>query len=155
GTALRPGNYRVDRPRSAFYLPRTKAFPKSTEIETTLTFVNEAGGGRGGGGGGPVQGPPPIGDGLPSTGSGRAGGRGFVGLFFGTIASVTPTSEAVTMREHVSMVELPDDNYKPRFDDPRAGYGGLTFVDYSVTIGETLLMLYMRRNRLEKKDPCA
>jgi len=155
GNALRPGNYRVDRTRSAFYLPRTKAFPKNTEIETTLTFVNEAGGGRGGGGGGPVQGPPPIGDGLPSTGSGRAGGRGFDGLFSGTIASVTPTSEAVTMREHVSLVELPDDNYKPRYDDPRAGYGGLTFVDYSVPIGEPMQMRYIRRHRLEKKDPGA
>ena len=57
GGALRPGNYRVDRTRSAFYLPRTKAFPKNTEIEMTLTFANDAAGGRGGGGGGPAQGP--------------------------------------------------------------------------------------------------
>ncbi len=34
--ALRPGPYRVDRARSAFYMPRTKAFPKNTEIEVTL-----------------------------------------------------------------------------------------------------------------------
>src|SRR4051794_8251900 len=33
--------YRVDRTRSAFYMPRTKAFPKNTEIEVTLTFTNE------------------------------------------------------------------------------------------------------------------
>src|SRR5262249_32118298 len=33
GAALRPGTYRVDRTRSAFYLPRTKAFPKNSEIE--------------------------------------------------------------------------------------------------------------------------
>ena len=45
GSALRPGNYRVDRTRSAFYMPRTKAFPKNTEIEMTLTFVNDAAGG--------------------------------------------------------------------------------------------------------------
>jgi hypothetical protein len=157
GGALRPGNYRVDRTRSAFYLPRTKAFPKNTEIEMTLTFVNEAGGGRGGGGG-PAQGPPPIGEGVPSTGSGRAGrggGRGFGGLFSGTVASVTPSAEAVTMREHVSLVELPDNNYKPRDDDPRAGYGGLTFVDYSVPIGEPMQVRYIRRHRLEKKDPNA
>src|SRR5471030_1898578 len=37
------GGYRVDRTRSAFYLPRTKAFPKNTEIEVTLTFTNEGG----------------------------------------------------------------------------------------------------------------
>ncbi len=65
------------------------------------------------------------------------GGRGG-GLFSGSVASVTPTAEAVTLREHYSLVELPDDNYKPRWDDPRAGYGGLTFVDYSVPIGEPM-----------------
>ena len=30
----------------------------------------------------------------------------------------------MTLREHVSFVELPDNNYQPRYDDPRAGYGG-------------------------------
>src|SRR5215204_3746365 len=33
----RQGNYRVDDSRSAFYLDRTRSFPKNTEIETTLT----------------------------------------------------------------------------------------------------------------------
>src|SRR6185436_14776422 len=78
--ALRPGNYRVDRSRSAFYLPRTKAFPSNSEVEMTLTFVNEAGGGRGGGNAaGPAQGPPQIGEG----GGRAAGGRGNAGLFSG------------------------------------------------------------------------
>jgi hypothetical protein len=151
GNALRPGNYRVDRTRSVFYLPRTKGFPKNTEVEMTLTFANDAAGGRGGGGGGPAQGPDQIGGGA---GRGGGGGRGG-GLFSGSVASVTPTAEAVTMREHVSLVELPDNNYKPRYDDPRAGYGGLTFVDYSVPIGEPMQMRYIRRHRIEKKDPNA
>jgi len=154
GGALRPGNYRVDRTRSAFYLPRTKAFPKNTEIEVLLTFANDAAGGRGGGGG-PQQGPPPIGEGgAGGRGAGGGGGRGG-GLFSGTVASVTPTADSVTMREHISLVELPDQNYKPRWDDPRAGYGGLTYVDYSVPIGEPMQMRYIRRHRLEKKDPNA
>ncbi|HJZ70689.1 MAG TPA: zinc-dependent metalloprotease [Vicinamibacterales bacterium] len=147
-SALRPGNYRVDRTRSAFYLQNTKGFPRNTEIDMTLTFANDAASGRGGGGG-PVQGPLPIGE-----GGGRAGGRGG-GLFSGSVASVTPTADSVTMREHVSMVELPDGNFKPRDDDPRAGYGGLTYVDYSVPIGEPMQMRYIRRHRLEKKDPNA
>jgi len=153
GNSLRPGNYRLDRTRSAFYLPRTKAFPKNSEIEMTLSFVNEGAGGRGGGGGGPVQGPGPI----PENGGGRAGGGGGRGggLFSGSVASVTPTAESVMLREHVSFVELPDNNYKPRYDDPRAGYGGLTYVDYSVPIGEQMQMRFIRRHRLEKKDPSA
>src|SRR5881394_1953074 len=117
----------------------------------TLTFTSDAAGGRGGGGGGPTQGPEAIG---ASAGRGGCGGRGG-GLFSGSVVSVTPTAEAVTMREHVSLVELPDNNYKPRYDDPRGGYGGLTFVDYSVPIGEPMQMRYIRRHRLEKKDPNA
>ncbi len=152
---LRPGAYRVDRTRSAIYMSRTKAFPKNTEIEVTLTFANDAGGGgRGGGGGGPQQGPPSIGTGEAAGGGGRGGGFGG-GLFSGTVASVTPTSEAVTLREHYSLVELPDGNFKPRIDDPRAGYGGLNFVDYSTPIGEPMVMRYLRHHRLEKKDPNA
>ena len=152
--ALRPGTYRVDRARSAFFMPRTKAFPKNTEIEMILTFTTERASGRGGGGG-PVQGPPPIGD--PETvgrSTGVTGGRGG-GLFSGTVASVTPSADAVTLREHVSLVELPDNAYKPRLDDPRAGYGGLTYVDYSAAIGEPMQVRYIRRHRLETKDPNA
>ncbi len=149
------GAYRVDRTRSAVYMPRTKGFPRNTEIEVTLTFSNEgAAGGRGGGGGGPAQGPPAVGAG--AGGGGGRGGRGFGGgMFSGSVGSVTPTAEAVTLREHYSLVELPDRNYRPRYDDPRAGYGGLSFVDYSVPIGEPMVMRYIRRHRLEKRDPNA
>jgi hypothetical protein len=62
----------------------------------------------------------------------------------------------VTMREHVSFVELPDmTTFQPRIDDPRAGYGGLTFVDFSQPIGEPIQFRYIRRHRLQKKDPGA
>jgi hypothetical protein len=156
------GTYRVDRTRTAFFMPRTKAFPKNTEIEVTVTFANEAAGGRGGGAGGPTQGPPPIVVTTPgaivvgAAGAGRGGRGGFGGgLFSGTVASVTPTAEAVTLREHYSLVDLPDDKYEPRYDDPRAGYGGLSYVDYSVPIGEPMVKRYLRRHRLEKKDPTA
>jgi hypothetical protein len=37
----RQGQYRLDESRSAFYLPRTKAFPLNTEVETMLTFTTE------------------------------------------------------------------------------------------------------------------
>jgi hypothetical protein len=35
------GNFRLDASRSAIYLPRTKAFPKNTEMEATITFAGE------------------------------------------------------------------------------------------------------------------
>jgi hypothetical protein len=148
---LRPGNYRVDKSRSAVYMPWTKAFPKNTEVDVTLTFVNEAGGGgRGGNAAGPVQGPTPIGQNPQAAGEGFGGG-----LFSGTVASVTPDASAVTLREHYSLVELPDNNYKTRWDDPRAGYGGVMYQDYGVPLGTPMSQHLLRRHRLFKKDPTA
>jgi hypothetical protein len=146
--SLRPGNYRIDRSRSAFYLPNTRNFPRNTEVDMTLTFVNEQPA-AGGGGGGPTQGPAPIGAG--------GGGGGFGGgLFSGSVGSVTPSPDSVTLREHVSFVQLPDHTtFTPRHDDPRAGYGGATFVDFSQPIGEPIEFRYIRRHRLQKKDPKA
>ncbi|HEV7331180.1 MAG TPA: zinc-dependent metalloprotease [Flavisolibacter sp.] len=37
------GSYAIDQSRSAIYLPRTKNFPLNTEIETSVTFVNNDG----------------------------------------------------------------------------------------------------------------
>ncbi|HEY7056423.1 MAG TPA: DUF5117 domain-containing protein, partial [Vicinamibacterales bacterium] len=147
---LRPGTFRVDRTRSAIDMPRTKAFPKNTEIDVILTFVNEAGGGGGrGGGAGPVQGPPSAGSTIPT---GEGGG---FGMFSGSVASVTPSADAVTLREHHSFAELPDGNYTPRYDDPRAGYGGLQYVDYSAPLGTPIVQRFLRRHRLQKVDPSA
>jgi hypothetical protein len=154
GEALARGPYKVDRSRSAVWMSRTKAFPRNTEIEASLTFANEATGGRGGGFNGPSQGPPPIQVSTPGAAPARGAFGG--GLFSGTIASVTPAVEAVTLREHYSLVELPDNNYKPREDDPRAGgVGAVMFVDYSTPIGEPMVHHNVRRHRLEKKDPNA
>jgi hypothetical protein len=151
GRSLRPGTWRVDATRSAFYLPNTRNFPKNTEVDMTLTFANDAaGGGRGGNAAGPAQGPEPIGVGGGTPPDNRGGG-----LFSGSVASVSPSADAVTLREHASFVELPDGNYKPRVDDPRAGYGGIQFVDYSTPIGDPMVVRYVRRHRLEKKDPNA
>ncbi len=35
------GTFHLDASRSAFYLPRTKGFPKNTEVEVTLTFTSD------------------------------------------------------------------------------------------------------------------
>ncbi len=39
--AAEQGGYRVDDSRSALYLPRTRGFPRNTEVEATLTFVSD------------------------------------------------------------------------------------------------------------------
>jgi hypothetical protein len=148
---LRPGTYRVDRTRSAINLPQTKAFPKNTEVDTIMTFVNEGTGGGGrGGGGGPAQGPDRVGSPIGDANLGTAGG-----MFSGSVASVTPAPDAVTLREHHSLVELPDGNYVPRVDDPRAGYGGLQYVDYAAPLGDDVVKRFVRRHRLQKANPSA
>src|SRR5690606_11395321 len=38
------GNYNLDPSRSAIYLPRTKNFPKNTEIEATITLKGDQAG---------------------------------------------------------------------------------------------------------------
>ncbi len=40
----RQGTYRLDSSRSAFYAPRTKNFPKNTEVEATITLTGGPGG---------------------------------------------------------------------------------------------------------------
>jgi len=71
------------------------------------------------------------------------------------IRSVTPSADAVTVRQHHSFVQLPDDNYEPRIFDPRAGYFGMSYQDYSTPIEESLTKRFITRHRLEKKNPDA
>ena len=71
----------------------------------------------------------------------------------GWVRSVTPTPEALTVRQHHSFVKLPDPGYEKRAYDPRAGYFGITYQDYGTPITEPLVKRYIARHRLEKKDP--
>ncbi len=109
------GRYEVDATRSAIFLPLTKAFPRNTEVETTLTFTGE-----------------------PS------------GAF---LREVTPAPEAVTVRQHQSLVALPEPGYQPRRQDPRSGYFSVDFMDFSAAADQSVTKRYIARHRLEKKHP--
>lgn len=71
------------------------------------------------------------------------------------IQSVTPTPEAVTVRQHHSFIELPDDQYEPRIFDPRCGYFQMSYQDYATPIEQPLVKRFITRHRLEKKNPSA
>ena len=78
----------------------------------------------------------------------------FKGLAKGNnIKSVTPTSSLVTVHQHHSFIELPDDQYKPRVYDPRCGSSSMSYFDYATPINEPIEKKYIRRHRLEKKNP--
>jgi len=111
------GNFSIDGSRSAIYLPRTKSFPKNTEVEATLTFTGKDAGNY--------------------------------------LRSVSPDNGAVTVRQHHSFVELPDDNYQPRAFDPRSGYGSVQYLDYATPVDQPITQRMIRRHRLEKRDPSA
>jgi hypothetical protein len=111
------GAFRLDRNRSAIYTPRTKAFPKNTEVEVLLTFESDAPG--------------------------------------SDVSRHTPDGRALTLREHHSFVELPDDKYKPRAFDPRIGVFPLVFYDFSLPLNRLPQVRWLQRWRLEKKDPAA
>ena len=112
-----PTPFRLDPSRCAFYLPRTKNFPKNTEVEATLTFNGDN----------PNQ----------------------------FVRDIAPTPESITVREHHSFVELPGPGFQPRAFDPRAGYFGTGFVDYSASLNDRINKRFINRHRLQKKDPGA
>lgn len=69
------------------------------------------------------------------------------------VNSVTPSSEAITVRMHHSFVQLPDNKYSPRKYDVRSGYFGISFYDYSSDFTEPIEQSFICRHRLEKKNP--
>jgi Met-zincin/Domain of unknown function (DUF5117) len=71
------------------------------------------------------------------------------------LQKVVPDPTSVTVREHYSFVQLPDNNYHPRVFDPRSGFFAIRYMDYATPIGDPIVKRYIARHRLEKKDPSA
>jgi hypothetical protein len=71
------------------------------------------------------------------------------------VRDVTPTPEAITVRERHSFVRLPEPGYVPRRSDPRAGFFGIEYADYAAPIGAPLAQRFISRHRLRKRDPAA
>ncbi|MEH6536071.1 MAG: zinc-dependent metalloprotease [Psychroserpens sp.] len=71
------------------------------------------------------------------------------------IRSVTPTSSLVSVIQHHSFIELPDNGYQKREFDVRSGALSMTYLDYATPIQEPIRKRYITRHRLEKKNPNA
>jgi len=71
------------------------------------------------------------------------------------ISSVVPTSTSVTVNQHHSFIELPDNNYTPRKFDPRSGANAMSYLDYATPVNEPIKKRFIYRHRLEKKNPNA
>ena len=66
-----------------------------------------------------------------------------------------PDSHALSVHEHHSFVALPEPGYVPREADPRVGFFGESFRDFSQPYNQPLERKYIARWRLEKKEPSA
>ncbi|MEY4167570.1 MAG: hypothetical protein RIR52_1394, partial [Acidobacteriota bacterium] len=74
------------------------------------------------------------------------------------LRSVSPSAQALTVRQHHSLVELPRleaQGYRPRLYDPRVSAMPLTFHDYASPFTEPIEKRWIRRHRLQKRDPAA
>jgi len=71
------------------------------------------------------------------------------------IRDVAPDPSSITLREHHSFIELPDNAYKPRLFDPRSNFGDHTYMDFATPFTEPLVKRVTSRFRLNKKDPSA
>jgi hypothetical protein len=70
-----------------------------------------------------------------------------------TVASIVPDGRSFTLRQHISLLPLPDAGYRPRTLDPRVGFFGITFKDYAQPIQEPLEQRWIARHRLERVNP--
>jgi hypothetical protein len=66
-----------------------------------------------------------------------------------------PEPGVLSVHEHISLLALPPAGYQPRIADPRVGFFGEQFDDFSRTYKDSLNQNYIDRWRLEKKDPAA
>ena len=71
----------------------------------------------------------------------------------GIVGQIVPDGRAFTLRQHLTLHRLPDSGFRPRPLDPRVGYFGIAFHDFSRPIQEPLQVRWASRHRLERVDP--
>ena len=110
---------------SRSYIERITPFPTNIEAESSMTYTRAAA---------------PAGAGGGAPGGAQAGG-------------MNPGSATVVL--HWSMVKLPENPMMPRLFDERVGYFSQSQYDYGRDEHKAPETTYIRRWRLEKKDPNA
>jgi hypothetical protein len=71
------------------------------------------------------------------------------------VRDVVPSPSEITVREHHSLIQLPDGNFKTRVFDPRSGFFGPVYMDFATPVSEPIWKRLIARHRLQKKDPSA
>lgn len=71
------------------------------------------------------------------------------------VRQVAADPASITLRQHVSMVRLPDSGYRARAYHPFSGAFELTHVDFGAPLASSIEVRVQPRFRLEKTDPSA
>jgi len=79
----------------------------------------------------------------------------FTGGTAGGRSSLAPDPTAITINMHQSFIALPDDDYKARRFDARSSFQQFSYMDFSAPMSEPIVKRFIRRHRLQKKDPLA
>ena len=66
-----------------------------------------------------------------------------------------PNAHSLSVREHHSFVALPEAGFEPRESDPRVGFFGSDFQDFSRPFDQSINRSLIARWRLQKRDPNA
>jgi hypothetical protein len=69
------------------------------------------------------------------------------------VRDTAPAPQWVTLVQHHSFLRLPDDGYRPRKYDPRAGSNSISFADYSAPLDQPIEKRWIVRHRLQKTNP--
>ena len=69
------------------------------------------------------------------------------------VSRIAPDGRAFDIRQHLSLLRLPEGSYRPRELDPRVGYYGITFKDYGQPLQRALEQRWIARHRLQRTDP--
>ena len=69
------------------------------------------------------------------------------------VRSVVPDPNNITVTQHHSFIQLPNNDYQPRKFDPRSGAIFIEFMDYSTPVDQEMVKKYIIRHRLKKKNP--
>ena len=67
------------------------------------------------------------------------------------VRSVVPDPNNITVTQHHSFIQLPDNDYQPRKFDPRSGAIFIEFMDYSTPVDQEMVKKYIIRHRLKKR----
>ncbi len=69
------------------------------------------------------------------------------------VSQTAPTAQSISLRQHHSLIQLPDDRYRPREYDARCPSMSIAFSDYASPIDQPLQKRWILRHRLQKKNP--